>query len=164
MKIRILTRKRVISVEVQAEGSRQHRPSSRTSPRTLPSLISQLEPLYIPPLMVCRLGMKERMNENGMTLGGVRGAPFTAQGVRFPAGINMETYGNRLMRIVSFFPPKIGPVGANKGSGDPGVRPTIGCLLSRRHSSWTLPGGPPSCVCRCRGFVGRFSLSNRPIL
>ena len=36
--------------------------------------------------------------------------------------------------------------------------------LSRRFLSWTLPGGPPSYVCRCRGFVGRFSLSNGSIL
>ena len=84
MKTRILTRKRLISIKVQAEGSRQLRPSARASPRTLPSIILQLEPLYISPLMVCGLGMKERMNESGMPLGVVRGAPFIAQGGRFP--------------------------------------------------------------------------------
>ena len=99
MKTRILTRKRLISVKVQAEGSRQLRPSSRASPCTLPSLILQLEPLYISPLMVCGLGMKERMNESGMPFGGLRGAPFIAQEGRFPPEINMETYGKRLMWI-----------------------------------------------------------------
>ena len=73
MKTRVLTRKRVISVEVQAEESRQLRPSSRTSPRTLPSLILQLEPLYISPLVVYGSGMDERMVNGGMPLGGVRG-------------------------------------------------------------------------------------------
>ena len=68
------------------------------------------------------------------------------------------------MRIRSFFPPKLGPFGAKKGSGDPGDRPTPGCRLSHRLSSWTLPGGPPSCVRRCRGSVRLFSLSNGPIL
>ena len=142
MKIRILTRKRVISVEVQAEGSRQHRPSSRTSPRTLPSLISQLEPLYIPPLMVCRLGMKERMNECGMPLGGVRGAPFIAQEGRFPRESNMGILGTDFGRIRATFPPKLGPIGDNVGPGDPAVRPAPGSHLSRRLSSWTLLGGP----------------------
>ena len=77
--------------------------------------------------MVCRLGMKEI----GMTLGGVRGAPFTAQGVRFPAGINMETYGNRLMLIRSFFPPKLGSFGANMGPADPVFRPANMGVASR---------------------------------
>ena len=56
------------------------------------------------------------------------------------------------------------PVGARKGSADPVVRPTPGHRLSHRLSFWTLPGGPPSCVRRCRGSVRRFSLSNGPIL
>ena len=97
MKTRILTRKRLISVKVQAEGSRQLQPSSGTSPRTLSSLILQLDPLDISPLMVCGLGMKERMNESGMPFGGLRGAPFIVQEGRFPPEINMETYGNCLM-------------------------------------------------------------------
>jgi hypothetical protein len=164
MKTRILTRKRLISVEVQAEGSRQLRPSSRASLRTIPSLILQLEPLYISPLMVCGLGMKERMNESGMPLGGVRGAHFTAQGGQFPWESNMGTLGTAFGRIRATFPPKLGPIGANVGPGDPGVQPAPGSHLSRRLSSWTLPGGPPSYVCRCWGFVGRFSLSNGPIL
>ena len=155
---------RLISAEVQAEGSRQLRPSSRASPCTLPSLILQLEPFYISPLMVFGLGMKERMNESGMPFGGVRWAPFIAQEGRFPPEINMETYGNHLMWIRSSFPPKPGPFGANRGSGDPLVRPTPGCRLSRCLSSWTLPGGPPTCVCRCRGFVRQFSMSNGPLL
>ena len=45
----------------------------------------------------------------------MRGAPFIAQGGRFLPEINMETYGNRLMRIRSIFPPKLGPIGANMG-------------------------------------------------
>ena len=68
------------------------------------------------------------------------------------------------MRIRSFFPPKLRPFGAKVGPGDPGVRPAPGSHLSRRLSSRTLPGGPPSYVCQCRGSVGRFSLSNGPIL
>ena len=164
MKTQILTRKRLISVEVQAKGSRQLQPSSRTSPRTLPSQILQLEPLYISPLVVCGSGMDERMVNGGMPLGGVRGAPFIAQEGQFPLEINMESYGNHLMWIRSSFPPKPGPFGANRGSGDPLVRPTPGCRLSRRLSSWTLLGGPPTCVCRCRGFVCQFSMSNGPIL
>ena len=50
------------------------------------------------------------------------------------------------------------------GLADPVVRPAHGCRPSRHLSSWTLLGGPPSCVCRCRGFVRQFSLSNGPIL
>ena len=107
MKIRILSQKRVISVEVQAEGSRQLQPSSRTSPRTLPSLILQLEPLYISPLVVCGSGMDERMVNGGMPFGGVRGAPFIAQGGRFPPEINMETLGTAFRRIGSIFLPKM---------------------------------------------------------
>jgi len=164
MKIRILTRKRVISVEVQAEESRQLRPSSRTSPRTLPSLILQLKPLYISPLVVCGSGMDERMVNGGMPLGGVRGGPFIAQRGRFPPEINMETYGHRLMRIRSSFPPKAGPFGAKVVPGDPWVWPAVRSHLSHRLSSWTLPGGPPSYVCRCWGSVRQFSLSNGPIL
>ena len=90
MKTRILTRKRLISVKVQAEGSRQLRPSSRASPRTLPSLILQLEPLYIAPLMVCGLGMKERMNESVMPLGGVLGGGF----LLYPKEVG--SYGNQI--------------------------------------------------------------------
>ena len=115
MKTRILTRKRLIFVEVQAEGSRQLQPFSRTSPRTLPSLILQLEPLYISPLMVCGHGMKERMNESGMPLGDVRGAPFIAQGGRFPRESNMRTLGTAFGRIRATFPPKFGPFGAKVG-------------------------------------------------
>ena len=164
MKTRILTRKRVISIEVQAEGSRQLRASSRASPRILPSLILQLEPLYIAPLMVCGLGMKERMNESGMPLGVVRGAPFIAQGGRFPRESNMGTLGTTFGRIRATFPPKLGPIGAKVGLGNPGVRPAPESHLSRRLSSRTLSGGPPSYVYRCRGSVGLFSLSNGPIL
>src|SRR6185312_14991595 len=132
MKIRILTRKRVISVEVQAEESRQLRPSSRTSPRTLPSLILQLEPLYISPLVVYGSGMDERMVNGGMPFGGVRGAHFIAQGGRFPRESNMGTLGTACGRIRATFPPKLGPIGANVGSGDPGVRPAPGSHLSCR--------------------------------
>ena len=130
MKTRILTRKRLISVEVQAEGSRQLRPFSRASPRTLPSLILQLEPLYIAPLMVCGLGMKERMNESGMPLEGVRGAPFIAQGGRLPRESNMGTLATAFRRIRATFPPKLGPIGANVGPGDPGIRLAPGSHLS----------------------------------
>ena len=164
MKTRILTRKRVISIEVQAEGSRQLWPSSRTSPRTLPSLILQLEPLYISPLVVCGSGMDERMVNGGMPLGGVRGAPFIAQGGRFPLESNMGTLGTAFGRIRATLPPKLGPIGAKVGPGKPRVRPAPGSHLSHRLSSRTLPGGPPSYVCQCRGSVGRFSLSNGPIL
>ena len=126
MKTRILTRKRHISVEVQGEGSRQLRASSRASPRILRSLILQLEPLYISPLMVCGRGMKERMNESGMPLGGVRVAHFTAQGGRFPWESTMGTLGTAFGRIRATSPPKLGPIGANVGPGDPGVRPPPG--------------------------------------
>ena len=50
------------------------------------------------------------------------------------------------------------------GPADPVVRPAHECRRLRRVSSWTLPGGPPTCVCRCQGFVRQFSLSNGPIL
>ena len=49
MKTQIITRKRLISAEVQAEGSRQLQHSSRTSPYTLTSQILQVETLYISP-------------------------------------------------------------------------------------------------------------------
>jgi len=164
MKTRILTRKRLIFVEVQAEGSRQLRPSSRASLRTIPSLILQLEPLYISPLVVCGSGMDERMVNGGMPFGGVRGAPFIAQGGRFPPKINMETYGNRLRRIRSSFPPRLSRFGTKVGPADPVVRLAHRCRLSCRLSSWILLSGPPTCVCQCRGFVRQFSLSNGPIL
>ena len=127
MKIRILTRKRVISVEVQAEGSRQLQPSSRTSPRTLPSLILQPERLYISPLMVCGLGMKESVMPLGGVLGGV---PFVPQGSQFLRESNMGTLGTAFGRIRATFPPKLGPIGANVGPGDPGIRLAPGSHLS----------------------------------
>ena len=73
----------------------------------------------------------------------MREAPFIAQGGRFLPGINMETYGNHLMLIRSFFPPKLGSFGANMGPADPVVRPAHEWRPSRRLSSWTLPIGPP---------------------
>ena len=79
----------------------------------------------------------------------MREAPFIAQGGPFPRGIIMETYGNRLMLIRSFFPPKLGRFGAKVGPADPVVRPAHEWRPSRRLASWTLPGGPPTCVCRC---------------
>ena len=54
---------------------------------------------------------------------------FIAQRGRFPPEINMETYGHRLMRIRSSFPPKAGPFGAKVVPGDPWVRPALGSRL-----------------------------------
>ena len=59
------------------------------------------------------------------------------------------------------FPPNLTWTGARPGSGgsaDPMYR------LSHHLSSWTLPGGPPSCVFVCPGFIRRFDLSNGPFL
>ena len=39
----------------------------------------------------------------------------------------MGTLGTDVGMAVAIFPPKLGPFGARKGSGDPGVRPTPGC-------------------------------------
>ena len=90
--------------------------------------------------------------------------PFIAWIGRFPQETNMGTLGTDVGMAVAIFPPKLGPFGAKKGSGDPGVRLTPECRLSHCLSFWTLPGGPPTCVCRCRGFVRQFFLSNGPIL
>ena len=43
----------------------------------------------------------------------------------------METYGNRLMLIRSFFPPKLGSFGANMGPADPVFRPANMGVASR---------------------------------
>ena len=42
----------------------------------------------------------------------------------------MGTLGTDVGMAVVIFPPKLGPVGAKVGSGNPGVRPTPGCRLS----------------------------------
>ena len=86
----------------------------------------------------------------------MREALFIAQGGRFPPKLNMETLGTTFRMIRMIFPPKLGPFGANMGPGDPVVQPAPGCHLSHRLSSETLLGGPPSCVCRCRGLYINF--------
>ena len=122
-------------------------------PRTLPILMIQVEHYYY------FSSLYMRIRENGC-LERVCGGPYIAQGGRFPPELNMETLGTAFKMIRRIFPPKCSWTGFRDGLAEPVVRPAPG----RRLSSWTLPGGPPSCVCRCRGFVGRFSLSNRPIL
>jgi len=76
----------------------------------------------------------------------------------------MGTLGTDVGMAVAIFLPKLRSVGAKVGLADPVVRPAHGCRPSRRLSSWTLPGGPPTCVCRCLGFVRQFSMSNGPLL
>ena len=68
----------------------------------------------------------------------------------------MGTLGTDVGMAVAIFPPKMRPDSADKGPADPVVRPAHECRLSRRLSSWTLLGGPPTCVCQCRGFVCQF--------
>ena len=63
--------------------------------------------------------MDERIVNGGMPLGGVRGAPFIAQGGRFPRETNMGTLVTNVRMAVAIFPPKLGPFGAKRGSGDP---------------------------------------------
>ena len=54
------------------------------------------------------------------------------------------------------FPAKDETEAADMGPADPVVQPAHECRLSRRLSSWTLPGGPPTCVCRCRALYVSF--------
>ena len=122
--------------DTYSKESHIHRGTSRGKPTTLaplpnfsstlPSLILQVEPLYISPLVVCGSGMDERIVNGGMPLGGVRGAPFIAQGGRFPRESNMGTLGTAFGRIRATLPPKLGPIGAKVGPGDPGVWPAPG--------------------------------------
>ena len=52
--------------------------------------------------------------------------PFIAWIGRLPRETNMGTLGTDIGMAVAIFPPKLGPVGARRGSADPGVRPTLG--------------------------------------
>ena len=52
--------------------------------------------------------------------------PFIAWIGRFPQETNMGTLGTDVGMAVAIYLPKLVPVGARKGSGDPGVRPTPG--------------------------------------
>ena len=79
--------------------------------------------------------MDERIVNGGMPLGGVRGAPFIAQEGRFPRESNMGILGTDFGRIRATFPPKLGPIGANVGPGDPRVRSAPESHLSHRLSS-----------------------------
>ena len=152
--------KRLISVEVQDEerptspallrSSSSHTPYSKDTSGNLSTTSSPTRVVSLLVWCCC----DERVSP----------PPFIAWIGRFPRESNMGTLGTDVGMAVAICPPKLGPVGAKVGSGDPGVRPTPGCRLSHRLSSWTLPGGPPSCVCRCLGSVRRFSLSNGPFL
>ena len=75
----------------------------------------------------------------------------------------MKIYVNRLMLIRSFYPPKLWSFGANMGPADPMVRLAQEWPLAQPFVLDTA-GGPPTCVCQCRGFVRQFSMSNGPLL
>ena len=127
-------------------------------PRTLPTLMIQVEHYYYFSSLCMR--MRERMRYVRECVEVL----FITQRGRFPPELDMETLGTAFKRIRRIFPPKCTWTGFRDGSAKPVVRPAPGRRLSRRLLSWTLPGGPPSCVCQCRGFVRRFSMSNGPIL
>ena len=84
------------------------------------------------------------------------GCPFIAWIGRFLLETNMGTLGTDVGMAVAIFPPKMRPNGANMGPADPVVRLAHEWRLSRCLSSWTLPGGPPTCVCRCRALYVSF--------
>ena len=152
-----------VSVEVQDRRRPPTCPAfPRTTPHPPPTLSTSLG--RASPLHWSTTSSREGGRELGGVLWGVREALFIAQGGRFLPKLNMETLGTAFRRIRMIFPPKLGPFGANMGPGDPGVQPVPGCRLSHRLSSETLLCGPPSFVCRCRGFIYRFALFCGPSL
>ena len=92
------------------------------------------------------------------------GGSFYSPRRSVPARNKYGNTGHRLQEDKDDLPAKDKAEWRQHGPADPVVRPAHRCRLSRRLSSWTLPGAPPTCVCRCRGFVHQFSMSNGPLL
>ena len=145
--------KRLISVEVQDEerptspallrSSSSHTPYSKDTSGNLSTTSS---PTRVVSLLVLCCYPHERVSP----------PPFIAWIGRFPLESNMGTLGTDVGMAVAIFPPKLRSVGAKVGPADPVVCPAHGCRPSRRLSSWTLPGGPPTCVCWCRALYVSF--------
>ena len=89
---------------------------------------------------------------------GGEGGPFYSANRSVPATNKYENIVHCLGVDQIKFPAKAEAGWRQQGAGRPygSAGPRVAPLA--------LPGGPPTCVCRCRGFVCQFSLSNGSIL
>ena len=124
-------------------------------PRTLPTLMTQVEHYYY----FSSLCM--RMRENWY-LEKVCGGPYIVWRGRFLVEISAEMLITDVGMAVETFLPRLRGPGTRPGSAESGVRPAPPGRLSLLPLDEWLLGGPSWVLRRCRGFVHWFSLTCGP--
>ena len=128
---------------------------SNPPPRTLPTLMIQVEHYYYFSSLCIR------MRENGY-IERVSGGPYIVWRRRFLVEISTGTLITDVGMAVATFLPRLRGPGTRPGSAEPGFRlASPGHLSLPSLDEWLL-GGPSWVLRRCRGFVHWFSLTCGP--
>ena len=144
-------------LKYKTKRGRHVRLFSDPPPRTLPTLMIQVEHYYYFSSMCMRMRGNEICER-------VCGGPIYILKGRFPLFLDMETLLTAFGRIRENHRRKCTWTGTRPGSAEPGVRPPPWHRLSPPSLAGRLTCGSSSLVCVGRGLVRRFALTNGPFL